>query len=93
MVPPIAPPAKVLTMVRNVRLINFSGTAQSGGDMHGLKEGPIQGVKFKNCKLTTQRGLVLSNVQDLDLSGLKLKVASGEPVIHSDAMEQPDELP
>jgi len=90
MVPPIAPPAKVLTVVRNVRLINFSGTAQSGGDMHGLKDGPIMGVKFKNCNITTQRGLVLSNVQDPDLSGLKLKVAEGEPIIHSDAVGQPD---
>ena len=90
MVPPIAPPAKVLTVVRNVRLINFSGTAQSGGDMHGLKDGPIQGVKFKNCNITTQRGLVLSNVQDPDLSGLKLKVASGDPIVHSDVMDQPD---
>jgi len=90
MVPPIAPPAKVLTVVRNVRLINFSGTAQSGGDMHGLKDGPIMGVKFKNCNITTQRGLVLSNVQDPDLSGLKLKVAEGEPIIHSDAVDQPD---
>jgi len=90
MVPPIAPPAKVLTVVRNIRLINFSGTAQSGGDMHGLKDGPIQGIKFRNCNITTQRGLVLSNVQDPDLSGLKLKVAEGDPIIRSDAVDQPD---
>jgi polygalacturonase len=90
MVPPIAPPAKVLTVVRDVRLINFSGTAQSGGEMHGLKDGPIRGVKFKNCNITTQRGLVLSNVQDPDLSGLKLKMASGDPIVHSDTVDQPD---
>lgn len=90
MVPPIAPPAKVLTVVRNVRLINFSGTVQSGGVMRGLNGSPIQGVKFKNCKVTAQRGLVLSNVQDPDISGLGLKVAAGDPIIHSDAVEQPD---
>jgi len=90
MVPPIAPPAKVLTVIRNVRLINFSGTAQSGGVMHGLKESPILGVQFKNCKVTAQRGLVLGNVKDPDLSGLHLKVASGEPIIQSAAAEQPD---
>jgi len=90
MVPPIAPPAKVLTVVRNIRLINFSGTAQSGGVMHGLKDSPIQNVKFVNCNVTAQRGLVLGNVQDPDLSGLHLKVTEGEPIIRSDAIEQPD---
>ena len=90
MVPPITPPAKVLTVVRNVRLINFSGTAQSGGVMHGLKDSPIHDVKFENCNVTAQRGLVLGNVNAPDLSGLKLTVTSGEPIIHSDAAEQPD---
>ena len=93
MVPPIAPPAKVLTVVRNVRLINFSGTVQSVGGMHGLPGSPIQGVQFKNCNVTAQRGLVLGNVQNPDLSGLKLKVAEGGPIIHSDAAEPPEDLP
>jgi len=89
MVPPIAPPAKVLTVVRNVRLINFSGTVQSGGVMHGLKDSPISNVKFENCKVAAQRGLVLENVKDLDLSGLDLKVAEGEPIIRRDSAAQP----
>jgi polygalacturonase len=93
MVPPLAPPAKVLTVVRNVRLINFSGTAQSGGIMHGLKDSPIQGVKFENCKVTAQRGLVLENVKDPDLSGLELKVAEGEPIIRRHAAAQPAAQP
>jgi polygalacturonase len=93
MEPPIAPPAKVLTVVRNVRLINFSGTVQSVGGMHGLPGSPIQGVQFKNCNVTAQRGLVLGNVQNPDLSGLKLKVAEGGPIIHSDAAEPPEDLP
>jgi polygalacturonase len=91
MVPPIAPPAKVLTTVRNVRLINFSGTAQSVGAMHGLKDSPMQGVKFVNCKVTAQRGLLLEYVQNPDLSGLESKVAAGEPIIRRDAAAQPDE--
>jgi polygalacturonase len=89
MVQPIAPPAKVLTEVRNVQLINFSGTAQSGGVLHGLKDSPIHDVKFENCKLTAQRGLILENVKDLDLAGLELKVAEGEPIIRRDAATQP----
>ena len=89
MVPPIAPPAKVLTVVRNVRLINFSGTAQSGGVMRGLPDSPILSVKFENCKVTAQRGLVLENVQRLDLSGLELTVAEGEPIIRRGMAAQP----
>jgi polygalacturonase len=81
MVPPLAPPAKVLTVVRNVRLINFSGTAQSAGVMLGLAGSPIRDVHVENCQLTAQRGLVLGNVQDPDLAGLHLKVAEGEPII------------
>jgi hypothetical protein len=91
MVPPITPPAKVLTVVRNIRLINFSGTASSGGVMVGMKDSPILGVKFKDCNVTAQRGLVLGNVKNPDLSGLKLKVAEGEPVIHQDDVVPPDE--
>jgi polygalacturonase len=89
MVPPIATPAKVLTVVRNVQFINFSGTAQSGGAIHGLKDSPIQNVKFENCKFTAQRGLDIQNVNDLDVSGLDLKVAQGEPIIRRDAAAQP----
>ena len=41
MVAPIAPPAKVLPLVRDVKLINISGTANSGGIIHGLAGSPI----------------------------------------------------
>jgi polygalacturonase len=81
MVGPAVPPAKVLTVVRNVRLINITGTAQSAGVIQGLKGSPIQDLKIENCQLTAQRGLVVSNVQDPDLSGLNLKVTSGEAII------------
>lgn len=80
MVPPLAPAAKVLTVARNIRLINFTGTAQSVGVMLGLKGSPIQGVKVENSRITAQRGLVLRDVQNPDLSGLHLQVAQGEPI-------------
>ena len=85
MVPPLAPAAKILTVVRNVRLINFSGTAQAGGVIQGLTGSPIRDLKIENCKLTAQRGLVLSAVQDSDFSGLELKVGEGEPIMRRDA--------
>jgi polygalacturonase len=64
MVPPIVPPARVLTVVRNVRLVNFSGAARFGGVMRGLPDSPIQDVHFINCKVTARRGLFLENVKD-----------------------------
>ena len=40
MVPPIAPPAKVLPLVRNVKIINVSGN--SVGIIRGLADSPIR---------------------------------------------------
>jgi polygalacturonase len=85
MVPPIAPPAKVLPVVRNVRIIDVSGTTASVGLIHGLKDSPIQGVTFENCHVRAKKGLVIENVANLDLSGLDLKVEEGEAVIRRGA--------
>src|ERR1022692_1216493 len=49
MVPPIAPPAKVLPVVRNVRIINVTGDVTSVGIIHGLADSPIQDIHFENC--------------------------------------------
>lgn len=80
MVAPIAPPAKVLPVVRNVRIINVTGTVTSGGIIHGLKDSPIQGVTFENCDLQAQRGLRIENAINVDTRGLKIQVQQGEPV-------------
>jgi hypothetical protein len=95
MAPPVAPPAKVLTQVRNVRFSHFSGTARSAGFIEGLKDAPIQAVIFRHCQLTAQRGLYLANETNTDLSGLVLKVAEGEPILHPSASIplQPGENP
>jgi polygalacturonase len=93
MVPPLAPPAKDLTVVRNVRLINYSGTARSAGVLQGLKGSPIQDLKFEHCQVTAQSGLVLENVKDPDLAGLELKVAEGEPIIHGAVAARPPGQP
>lgn len=81
MVPPLAPPAKVLTQVRNVKLINVTGTVNSVGILHGLKDSPITGVTFQNCHLKARRGLILQNTRDIDISGLQLEVENGPPII------------
>jgi hypothetical protein len=80
MVPPVKPPAKVLPVVRNVRLINIWGTAKTIGDIRGLEGSPIQGVSFKDCKLTADKGLLIEHARKVDLSGLKATVKEGEIV-------------
>jgi polygalacturonase len=81
MVQPIAPPAKVLPVVRNVKMINVSGTVNSAGVIHGLRDSPIQGLTFENCNLTAQRGLTVEYATNVDFSGLHIQVASGQAII------------
>jgi polygalacturonase len=85
MVPPVAPPAKVLPVVRNVKIINVSGDVQSVGSIHGLAGSPIRGVTFKNTHITAQTGLKLDHVRDLEMKGLSLDVKQGPPITKSDA--------
>jgi polygalacturonase len=77
-----APPAKILPVVRDVKILNVHGTVRSAGSIHGLPGSPIQNVVFQNCNITADTGLHLSNTQDLDLSGLHLTVANGDPIIY-----------
>jgi exo-poly-alpha-galacturonosidase len=79
------PPSDPLPVVRNVRIINVSGTTQNAGDMHGLPGSPIRNVSFENCHIKAQKqGLILDHVEDLDLSGLTIEVPQGEPIIRRD---------
>jgi exo-poly-alpha-galacturonosidase len=85
LVPPLEPAAKVLTVLRNVRVSNLTGTAQTVGIIQGYPESPAEGFVFDHCQLTAQKGLVLTNVRDVDLSGLNLQVAEGAPIIRQNA--------
>jgi len=80
MVPPIAPPAKVLPIVRNVTIRNVRGTVRSVGMMHGLAGSPILNVKFEKCNITADKGFAIENVRNVDLSGLKLTVKNGDAI-------------
>jgi len=77
------PPASPLPVVRNVNIINVSGTTANVGDMTGLDDSPITGVIFENCAINaTESGFVLHNVDDIDLSGLTINVPEEvEPVV------------
>jgi len=84
MVPPIAPPAKVLPVVRNVRIINVTGDVTSVGIIHGLADSPIRDIHFENCQITAQKGFRLEHARNVDLAGLKLDVKEGEPITKTD---------
>ena len=84
MVPPIAPPAKVLPVVRNVRIINVSGDVTAVGIIHGLADSPIRDIHFENCQITAQKGFRLEHARNVDLAGLKLDVKEGEPITKTD---------
>jgi polygalacturonase len=75
-------PAKILPVVRNIKLINISGNVNVAGDITGLKASPIQCISFKNCNIIAEKGLVIQYATGTDISGLKLRVKSGEPVIY-----------
>jgi len=85
MVPPVAPPAKVLPVVKNVKIINVSGDVQSVGSIQGLEGSPVRGITFKNTHITAQTGLKLEHVRDVDMKGLTLDVKQGPPVTKTDA--------
>ena len=80
MVPPIAPPAKVLPIVRNVTIRNVSGTTKNVGFMHGLAGSPILNVKFEKCNITADKGFVIENARHVGLSGLKITVKNGDAI-------------
>jgi polygalacturonase len=84
MVPPIAPPAKVLPVVRNVRIINVSGDVTSVGVIHGLADSPIRDIHFENCQITAQKGFRLEHARNVDLAELKLDVKDGEAITKTD---------
>jgi polygalacturonase len=78
------PPSDPLPVVRNVKIINVSGTTDLVGDMYGLADSPVRNVTFENCTIKATRGFTIGNVADVDLSGLKIEVEQGEPVIRRD---------
>jgi len=84
MVPPIAPPAKVLPVVRNVKIINVSGDVQSVGVIHGLAASPIRDIRFENCKIAAEKGFKLDHARNVDLTGLNLDVKNGEAITKTD---------
>ena len=68
------PPADVLPVFRNIRLVNVHGKANAAGTLHGLDDSPIQNVVFEDCHLQTYSDLRTSNVEGLQRDGLHLDI-------------------
>jgi exo-poly-alpha-galacturonosidase len=79
----LAPPSNPLPVMKDIELINVSGTAKSGGSFMGLNGSPINNLKFTNCNIEAQTGLRVTYITNADYSGLNLKVKEGEKVIEN----------
>jgi exo-poly-alpha-galacturonosidase len=78
------PAAKVLPVVRNVKIINVSGTADAVGDMSGLEGSPIVGIKFSKCTIKAQKGFTIQHAKNVDLEGLHVTGVNGQVVTLKD---------
>jgi hypothetical protein len=67
-----------------VKIINVSGDVQSVGIIHGLSGSPIQGITFKNCKVTADKGFKIDHARNVDMKGLTLDVKEGQAVTKTD---------
>lgn len=81
------PATRALPIVRNVKIINVSGTADSVGNMSGLEGSPIQGVQFENCDIKAKKGFSIRYANNVDLSGLTIKGVTGEAIIRKGVKE------
>ena len=72
---------RMATTVKNVYILNVTGSATNGGGITGLPDSPITNILFENCDLKANSPLRLSNTANLDTKGLKLTVPMGEGVI------------
>lgn len=75
------PAAKVLPVVRGIRIINVTGTANAVGDISGLPTSPIQGVQFQDCNIKAEKGITIQYANKVDLSGLTITGVKGDAVI------------
>lgn len=81
------PPGKVLPVVRNIKIINVSGTVDAVGNMNGLEDSPIQGVQFIDCHIEAKKGFTIQYANNVDLSGLNITGVTGEAVIRKSVEE------
>jgi polygalacturonase len=77
----VAGDSRVPPTVRNIKIIGVHGRTTSVGVIHGIEDSFVDGVKFEDCELTADRGLVIDNARNIDTSGLTLHVKEGEAIV------------
>lgn len=72
------------TVLRNIRVINVSGTARSVGTISGDPAAPIpEGTFiFDGCRIKADKGLMLSNVGQRNFDGLEVRLPEGEDFLN-----------
>jgi polygalacturonase len=67
------------TSVKNVYIINVTGSASGGGAIVGLPDSPVTNILFQDCNLTCGSPIRLTNTANLDTAGLKITLPNGGP--------------
>lgn len=72
------------TVLRNIRVINVSGTAKTVGTISGDPAAPIpEGTFiFDGCRIEADKGLMLSNVEQRNFNGLEVRLPEGEDFLN-----------
>lgn len=72
------------TVLRNIKVINVSGTARSVGTISGDPAAPIpEGTFiFDGCRIKADKGLMLSNVGQRNFDGLEVQLPEGEDFLN-----------
>ena len=72
------------TVLRNIKVINVSGTARSVGTISGDPAAPVpEGTFiFDGCRIKADKGLMLSNVEQRNFDGLEVRLPEGEDFLN-----------
>ena len=72
------------TQLRDIHVINVSGTAKSVGVISGDPAAPIpEGTfKFSGCSIKADKGLTISNVEQRNFDGLEVRLPEGEEFLN-----------
>jgi len=71
------------TTVKNIYILNVTGTASGGGAIRGLPDSPVANILFRDCDVTCGTPVRLINTASLDTAGLKLTLPNGGPAFIS----------
>jgi polygalacturonase len=77
------------TSVKNVYIVNVTGTANGGGAIVGLPDSPVSNILFQDCDLTCGTPVRLINTANLDTAGLKITLPNGGPAFTTNSLPGP----